>query len=66
MRLQREALRLQAGGASVMRFEPGPVSQAAMGLRPLAEDRSERVVRAAFAETELAVGRIPAIRRLAG
>ncbi len=65
VRLQREVLRLQAGGASVIQLEPGPAAQAAMGLRPLAEDRSERVVQAALAETEEIVGRIPAIRRLA-
>jgi len=66
VRLQREAMRLQGNGTTVIQIEPGPASRAAMGLRPLAEDRSDRVVHAAFAETELEVGRIPATGRLAG
>jgi len=66
LRLQREALRLQARGTAVIQIEPGPASRTAMGLRPLAEDRSDRVVQAAFAETESAVDRMSAIRRLAG
>jgi NTE family protein len=65
-RLQREARRLQARGTTVILIEPGPASQAAMGLRPLAEDRSHRIVPAAYEETEAIVRRIPVIRRLAG
>ena len=49
-RLQREIDRLEAAGSKVIRIEPGASSRAAMGLWAMAENRSERVVRAAFSE----------------
>jgi NTE family protein len=49
-RLQREVDRLEAAGSRVIRIEPGPSSRAAMGLWAMAENRSVRVVRAAFSE----------------
>jgi NTE family protein len=49
-RLEREARRLERGGTVVVRVEPGPASMDAMGLRPLDDDRSQRV--AAVAEQE--------------
>jgi NTE family protein len=65
-RLAGEARRLEAGGTTVIGFEPGRAARSAMGFHPLAEDRGERIVRAAFAETEAALARTPAIRRSLG
>ncbi len=50
-RLEREIARLEARGTSVIRLEPGPAARRAMGLRAMAEDRSPRVVKAAYVET---------------
>ncbi|HUD17002.1 MAG TPA: patatin-like phospholipase family protein [Acidimicrobiales bacterium] len=50
-RLEREALRLERTGATVVRIEPGASSMDAMGLRPLDDDRSQRVATAAYDET---------------
>jgi hypothetical protein len=36
---------------SVIRFEPGSGSLDVMGLRPMANDRSDRVMEAAYQET---------------
>jgi len=49
-RLQREAARLSQEGTKVVFFEPGTSVREAMGLRAMAEDRSDRVTRAAYAE----------------
>ena len=49
-RLQREIAHLKDAGIRVVRIDPGARSRAAMGLWPMAEDRSDKVVRAAFAE----------------
>ena len=55
-RLQREIARLESAGSRVIRIEPGSHSLAAMGMWAMAENRSDRVVRAAFRETsELSV-----------
>ena len=50
-RLAREALRVAEGGSVVVRFEPGASVLDAMGLRMMANDRSDRVVDRAMAET---------------
>ena len=49
-RLDHEVNRLEASGSRVVRIEPGMTARAAMGLRAMAEDRSDRVVRAAYSE----------------
>jgi NTE family protein len=65
-RLELETRRLRAGGTEVVRIEPGPRVLAAMGINAMADDRSDRVVRAAFLDAGgyLATGRVA--RRLAG
>jgi NTE family protein len=50
-RLNREDRVLQHQGMSVIRFEPGSGSLEVMGLRPMANDRSDRVMEAAYQET---------------
>ncbi len=49
-RLEHEVNRLESSGVEVVRIEPGPVARRAMGLRAMAEDRSDRVTRAAYSE----------------
>jgi hypothetical protein len=49
-RLQREIAHLKESGTEVISIEPGSRSRSAMGLWPMAEDRSDRVVRAALEE----------------
>lgn len=49
-KLEREVGRLRAKGTAVVRFEPGPATIAVMGVNAMAEDRSDRVVQAAFLE----------------
>jgi NTE family protein len=51
-RLQREVTRLEAAGTRVITIEPSSRSLAAMGSWAMAENRSHRVVRAAFAEAQ--------------
>jgi NTE family protein len=50
-RLNRESRTLQHRGMSVIRFEPGSGTLDVMGLRPMANDRSDRVMEAAYRET---------------
>ena len=50
-RLNREVRALQHHGIRVIRLEPGSASLGAMGLRPMANDRSDRVMEAAYRET---------------
>jgi NTE family protein len=65
-RLELETRRLRAAGTEVVRIEPGPRVLAAMGINAMADDRSDRVLRAAFLDAGgyLATERIA--RRLAG
>jgi NTE family protein len=49
-RLEHEVNRLESSGSSVVRIEPGETTRTAMGLRAMAEDRSDRVTRAAYTE----------------
>jgi NTE family protein len=50
-RMEREITRLERAGAVVISLEPGAESRRAMGLRAMAEDRSPRVIEAAYEET---------------
>ena len=50
-RMEREIARLEAAGTTVISLEPGAGSRRAMGLRAMAEDRSPRVIEAAYEET---------------
>jgi NTE family protein len=64
-RLEYETARLEARGTCVIRLEPGPAARAAMGIRAMSEDRSDRVVLAAYEETKDTATHIPAIIGLA-
>jgi NTE family protein len=50
-RMEREVARLQMAGIAVITLEPGADSRRVMGLRAMAEDRSPRVIEAAYEET---------------
>ena len=50
-RMEREIARLETAGTAVIRLEPGGESRRAMGLKAMAEDRSPRVIEAAYEET---------------
>ena len=50
-RMAREIARLEDAGTVVISLEPGAESRRAMGLRAMAEDRSPRVIEAAYEET---------------
>jgi NTE family protein len=50
-RMEREIARLEGAGTTVVSLEPGPETRRVMGLRAMAEDRSPRVVEAAYEET---------------
>jgi NTE family protein len=50
-RMEREITRLEHAGVVVISLEPGAESRRAMGLRAMAEDRSPRVIEAAYEET---------------
>jgi len=60
-RLERETRRLEAAGSVVVRIEPSASSRDAMGLNPMSDERSQRVVAAAMQQTVrlVAEGRIP-------
>lgn len=60
-KLEREIGRLRAKGTSVVRFEPGPRTMAAMGINAMATDRADRVVQEAF----LDAGRLAATASVA-
>ncbi len=64
-RMEREIARLEAAGTAVISLEPGGESRRAMGLRAMAEDRSPRVIEAAYEETRRRIARHP-VPRLAG
>ena len=63
-RLEREIARLEAAGTTVVGLEPGAGSRRAMGLRAMAEDRSSRVIEAAYAETVDRIDDTPALASL--
>ena len=65
-RLEHEVGRLEASGSRVVRIEPGPSARTAMGLRAMAENRSERVTRAAYAEVARSEVDIPQAERRGG
>lgn len=50
-RLERELRSFRARGTAVVRVEPGPAAVSAMGLNPMAETRSERIILESFIET---------------
>ena len=50
-RMAREIARLETSGTAVIKLEPGGESRRAMGLKAMAEDRSPRVIEAAYEET---------------
>jgi NTE family protein len=50
-RMEREITRLEEAGTVVLSLDPGPDARRAMGLRAMAEDRSPRVIEAAYEET---------------
>jgi NTE family protein len=60
-RLERETRRLERAGSVVVRIEPDAATIDAMGLRPMGNDRSDRVAVAAHDETVrlVAEGAIP-------
>jgi NTE family protein len=58
-RMEREVARLQTAGTPVIGLEPGPESRRAMGLRAMAEDRSPRVIEAAYEETRQRIDSTP-------
>jgi NTE family protein len=65
-RMEREIGRLEANGTSVIRLEPGATTRRAMGLRAMAEDRSVRVVEAAYEETARRIAGNPRFAGLGG
>jgi NTE family protein len=65
-RLAREAARLEQSGTIVLRLEPGAEARRAMGLRAMAEDRSPRVIEAAYEETRRRIGVTPSLASLGG
>jgi NTE family protein len=64
-RLDHEVRRLRAAGTEVVRIEPSPKVLAAMGVNAMADDRSERVVQAAFFDTGRYIATPRIARRLA-
>lgn len=64
-RLERELRQVVRSGTEVVRFEPARTCLAAMGINMMAEDRSDRVVQAAFIETGRYAHRDRIGRRLA-
>ena len=63
-RMEREVARLQEAGVLVIRLEPGAESRRAMGLRAMAEDRSPRVIEAAYEETRERILATPVLASL--
>ncbi|HEX2576402.1 MAG TPA: patatin-like phospholipase family protein [Aquihabitans sp.] len=64
-RLERECKRLRAAGTEVVRFEPTASVLRAMGMNAMADDRSDRVTRAAFFEVGARAIEDPVAARLA-
>ncbi len=63
-RMEREITRLQEAGTAVVSLEPGAESRRAMGLRAMAEDRSPRVIEAAYEETRRRILTTPLLASL--
>ena len=63
-RMAHEISRLEAAGVQVISLEPGPAARRAMGLRAMAEDRSPRVIEAAYEETRQRVLETPFLATL--
>lgn len=63
-RMEREIARLQTAGTAVISLEPGADARRVMGLRAMAEDRSPRVIEAAYEETRLRVRSSPFLATL--
>lgn len=63
-RMEREITRLEEAGTAVVSLEPGAESLRAMGLRAMAEDRSPRVIEAAYEETQRRILATPLLASL--
>ena len=63
-RMEREIARLEQAGTAVISLEPGAASRRAMGLRAMAEDRSPRVIEAAYEETRERIQATPLLASL--
>ena len=63
-RMEREIARLEEAGTAVVSLEPGTESRRAMGLRAMAEDRSPRVIEAAYEETRRRILATPLLASL--
>jgi NTE family protein len=63
-RLERELRVVKARGTPVVRFAPGPASLSAMGINPMTETRSARIILESFIETGTHVASHPARDRL--
>ena len=63
-RMEREIARLEEAGTAVVSLEPGDDSRRAMGLRAMAEDRSPRVIEAAYEETRRRILATPSLASL--
>jgi NTE family protein len=63
-RMEREIARLEKTGTTVITLEPGGASRRAMGLRAMAEDRSPRVIEAAYEETRRRILASPSLASL--
>ncbi len=63
-RMEREIARLEEAGSTVITLEPGAESLRAMGLLTMAEDRSRRVIEAAYEETRERILAIPDLASL--
>ncbi len=63
-RMEREIARLEGAGTAVISLEPGPEVRRMMGLRAMAEDRSPRVIEAAYEETRTRILASPLLASL--
>jgi NTE family protein len=63
-RMEREIARLEQAGTAVLSLEPGAEARRVMGLRAMAEDRSPRVIEAAYEETRRRIAATPALAAL--
>ncbi len=63
-RMEREIERLQTAGIPVISLEPEADCRHIMGLRAMAEDRSPRVIEAAYEETRLRIRSTPFLATL--